>query len=112
MFSWSDWKGWLLGASAVAVWIKFRDTVLCSMKLWFCWLWSTLLSYILAPIEAVLDAIPDLPDSVFEFGELAYCLNRFVPLYEYFGYLAVYWTIYVAWLIVRLVKSFVPTVGN
>lgn len=102
----------LLGAGAVALWVKLRDTFFCALKIWFCWVWSTLIGYMIAPAEAVLDAIPDLPDSAYDFGEVIYCMDYWFPIFELLGFELTYWTVYGSWVVVRVIKSFIPTVAN
>ncbi len=113
---WTTWAGLLVGVGGVAIWTLLRDTVLCSLKLFACFYTAKLVDFMYAPVEGLLDQIPNLPDDTDMIatgvGELAFCLNHWIPLFEIIGFEILLVYIWTSWIIIRLIKSFVPTLAN
>jgi hypothetical protein len=109
---WTAWAGVLVGAGGIVIWNTLRDTVFCSLKLWICWYTTNMIDWVYQPVEGLLDQMPDVPDGVMDIGELPFCLNHWVPLFEMIGFEMILLYISTSWIIIRMIKSFIPTMAN
>ncbi len=88
--------------------------VLCAAILWLCGTIQYCISEVLSSFAGMLTSIDTQAFRNVSFGSIEYVgyVNAFIPVSEFIGLMSIYLTIWATVILLRWIKSFIPTMAN